>query len=377
MCAHCTCLLLLLLAAHCFFQPSAFACHRARRCPTPRLPASCVRLLRARAAACSVLSASATAGRGAAGWLVLPLLLLLSNSACSPQQQLFLFCFQREDRLWQARGFFIRDRCLRTRNKNLVGTSPPASALSALAQPTRACARCVCACARHLLFHFHFDRRFSTTRARARTRTLSRGVCQRFLAPNATSPRVRLVRAASRARASPSRCLFFCASRVPLPLSCCAACPLCSAATATAAAAAGRCPTPPCARALPRPPLPAQSQAVRALPVVLVSAATRARARAAQREQLSACIFTPVSPRPRCFRAQLLPLVRAWLPDFPPCVRALPCARAAFARRIDSPPAPLAACAHLCLRCRVARRARAATPAYLLPAIPPARAGCS
>jgi hypothetical protein len=74
---------------------------------------------------------------------VLPLLLLLSNSACSPQQQLFLFCFQREDRLWQARGFFIRERCLRTRNKNLVGTSPPASALCALAQPTRACVLCV------------------------------------------------------------------------------------------------------------------------------------------------------------------------------------------------------------------------------------------
>ena len=159
-CAHCTCLLLLLLAAHCFFQPSAFACHRARRGPTPRLPASCVRLLRARAAACSTLSAFATAGRGAAGWLVLPLLLLLSNSACSPQQQLFLFCFQREDRLWQARGFHQRVQ-LPTHAKNLVGTSPPASALCALARPTRAC------CVRAITFPFSLRGKVSPRTMRA------------------------------------------------------------------------------------------------------------------------------------------------------------------------------------------------------------------
>ena len=97
----------LLLAAHCLFQPSAFAFHRARRGPTPRLPACCVRLLRARAAACSVLSAFATAGRGAAGWLVLPRLpLLLLNSACSPQQLAFPLLLPARGQALAGAGFF-------------------------------------------------------------------------------------------------------------------------------------------------------------------------------------------------------------------------------------------------------------------------------
>ena len=100
-------------------------------------------------------------------WLLLPLLLPLlplSNSACSPQQQLFLLCFQREDRLWQARDFFIRRcSCLRTRQKIYsVRRRPPLRSLLCLLM--RVCAVCVC---RAPLFTFPFSFRWRKAFRRA------------------------------------------------------------------------------------------------------------------------------------------------------------------------------------------------------------------
>ena len=205
----------------CLVLRTAFACHLARRGPTPHLPACCVRRLRARAAAAALF-------RLLLPLLVVPLplvlpLLPLSNSACSPQQQLFLFCFQREDRLWQARGFHQRKR-LPTHAKKLVGTSPPASALSLSAlAPTRACARCMSV--RHFTFSiFIFQAKRAQHAQHAHTHTLARWLSAFPCASRPLRPLYRCVLPRARVRGPPLP-VFLVLRAFPLPLSCCAAWP--------------------------------------------------------------------------------------------------------------------------------------------------------
>ena len=264
-------------------------------------------------------------------WLV-PLLLLLSNSACSRQQQRFLFCFQREDRLLQARGFHQRVQ-LPTHAKNLVGTSPPASALSLSAlAPTRACARCMSV--RHLLFPFSFSRRSAHNTRSTRTRTLSRAGCQRFRAPAAAHCDL-CIGACCLARACGAhRCPFFlCCARSPSPFRAAPRGPL--------SARRRRCcccwpppHPPPCARALPRPPLPAQLT----LPVFFGE--RRAAPAAPHRAAVPACCRrcehskARLPSRVRCSHAQLRWCWR-WPRALFPCVRCPPRTCAFLARLLS------------------------------------------
>ena len=195
--AHCTFCLLLLLAAHCLFQPSAFACHLVRsRGPTPRLPACCVRLLRARAAACSVSSASAAAGRvaAAAGWCC--------RWCCR-------CCFSQILRAAHSRSFSFSASSARTGfGRREIFLSEGAAAYAHVKKSIRyvaarlcalcfvslcACALCVCAVRHYLLSHFHFGgeglspRTITCARAHAHSRALAASVSVRLPLPTATS----------------------------------------------------------------------------------------------------------------------------------------------------------------------------------------------
>ena len=122
---------------------------------------------------------------------LLPLLLPLSNSACSPQQQLFLFCFQREDRLRQARGFHQRVQLPTYTKKPSWYVAARLCALCFVS--LCACALCVCAVRHYLLSHFHFGgeglspRTITCARAHAHSRALAASVSVRLPLPTATS----------------------------------------------------------------------------------------------------------------------------------------------------------------------------------------------
>ena len=158
----------------CLVLRTAFACHLARRGPTPRLPACCVRLLRARAAAAALFC------------LLLPLLVLplpLAGCRCrccrcqilrAAHSSSFSSSASSARTGFGRREIFYQKVQLPTHAKNLVGTSPPASALSLSAlAPTRACARCMRAAI--YFFHFHFPGEARTTRA-ARAHAHSRAL---------------------------------------------------------------------------------------------------------------------------------------------------------------------------------------------------------
>ena len=378
MIAHCTFCLLLLLAAHCLFQPSAFACHLVRsRGPTPRLPACCVRLLRARAAACSVSSASAAAGRvaAAAGWCC--------RCCCrccrcqilrSAHSSSFSFSASSARTGFGRREIFLSEGAAAYAHvkKSIRYVAARLCALCFVS--LCACALCVCSVRHYLLFHFHFggERPFAAhNNLRARTRTLSRVGCQRFRAPAAAHCDL-CIGACCLARAcGPRRFPFFlCCARSPPPL----------VLRRVSSLLRAPPPLPPLAAAPPRP-VRARSHARHclrsaepcALPVFLVSAAP---APAAPRAALCVYFYARLPAPALLPRAASGAGLSACL--FSPCVRCPARARAVFARYIDSPPAPLSARAHLGLRRCVARRARAATACLpACPAIPPARAGFS
>jgi hypothetical protein len=240
----------------CLVLRTAFACHLARRGPTPRLPACCVRLLRARAAAAVLF-------RLLLPLLVVPLPLLAGAAAAAAVK----FCVQPT-----AAAFPL---LLPARGQAFAGagfSSEGAAAYARKKKPrwyvaVRLCALCfgfyarvrVCIRAETFIDTFHFISGAQIA-AHGRARALSRAGCQRFRAPAAAHCDL-CIGACCLARACGAhRCPFFlCCARSPSPSRAAPRGPLCSAppppllllAAAPPPALCARAPTPATACAAP------------------------------------------------------------------------------------------------------------------------------